>query len=65
MAFRINWDNGANACGTFPYVFETEAAALEFGENWVLEMTAATPGLDPEEEEGYSYEVFEEPSEIV
>lgn len=59
MGFRINWDNGANDCGTFPYVFETKTAAMEFGENWVLEMTAATPGLDPEEE-GYSYEMFEE-----
>jgi len=25
--YLINWDNGADACGTFPWEYETEAAA--------------------------------------
>lgn len=25
--YRINWDNGANACGTFPWTYATEEEA--------------------------------------
>jgi hypothetical protein len=27
VVYRINWDNGAHACGTFPETYETEAEA--------------------------------------
>jgi hypothetical protein len=56
--YKINWDNGNDACGTFPYEFSTEQEAEDFGNNWVVEMTALTPELD-EEEDGYSFDVFE------
>lgn len=64
MAYAVNWDNGAEACGTFPQRFDTEAAAEAFAEDWVVEMT----GLIEEdyEGEGYSAEVIfveDEPTE--
>ena len=58
--YQVNWDNGANACGTFPQVFDTEEEAEAFGANWHHEM-CLIDGVDPddEEEEAYSYEVIE------
>lgn len=57
--YKVYWDNGAEACGTFPYTFDTEEEAREFGENWVLEMSQLTPDMDPDDEEGYSFDVIE------
>ena len=57
MKYKVNWDNGANACGTFQETFDTEQDAQDFGENWVVEMTAVTEP-DPDWE-GYSFEVIE------
>ena len=56
--YAVNWDNGAEACGTFPERFDTEEAAEAFGNDWVAEMTFLTPELT-EEDEGYSFEVIE------
>lgn len=56
--YQINWDNGGHACGTFPMLFETESDAVAYGDNWIKEMAAITPDIDPDEE-GYSYEVIE------
>ena len=57
--YKVYWDNGAEACGTVPDTFDTEEEAMEFGENWVLEMTQLTPDMDPDDEEGYSFDVIE------
>jgi hypothetical protein len=27
VVYRVNWDNGAHACGTFPETYETQAEA--------------------------------------
>lgn len=35
--FRVNWDNGAEACGTFPYRFATEQEAQAFADEWANE----------------------------
>ena len=58
MPYKINWDNGAEACGTFPMDFETEEDATDYGNDWLASMRALTPDLDPEDE-GYSFEVSE------
>jgi len=54
--YAVNWDNGASACGTFPYRFDTEAEAEAFAEDWVVEMTGL---IDAEYfGDGYSAEVI-------
>jgi hypothetical protein len=61
MKYAVNWDNGAEACGTFPQRFETEAAAQAFAEDWQVEMTGL---IDADYEgDGYTAEVIlvEEP----
>lgn len=58
MPFKINWDNGNDACGTFMWEWETEEAATEFGNDWVDTMTSLSPELHPDQE-GYSFYVFE------
>lgn len=57
--YRVNWDNGAEACGTFPYTFSSEQDAEDFGNDWVAEMTAVSEP-DPDYEDGYSFEIIEE-----
>ena len=37
MKFKVYWDNGASACGTFPYEFDTYEEADAFGKNWADE----------------------------
>jgi hypothetical protein len=57
--YKVIWDNGAEACGSFPYVFNTEQEAEDFGRNWQHEM-CAIDGLDPDSDDpGYTYEVTE------
>lgn len=67
--FRINWDNGASDCGTFPFSFDTFEEADAFGGDWaddcnIRDFGTATPHepgcLLPHAEEGYSFEVIEE-----
>jgi len=31
--WAINWDNGVEACGTFPWVFDTEEAAQAYADD--------------------------------
>lgn len=53
----VVWDNGASACGTFPFTFTSYEAADDYGRDWALESNIRD-GIDPEgDEEGYSYEV--------
>lgn len=56
MAYKVNWDNGNHACGTFPQTFETEELAEAFAEDWVVEMTGLIE--DDYDGEGYSAEVI-------
>mgnify|MGYP006295388319 CR=1 FL=1 len=35
----VNWDNGANACGTFPFRFATEEEAQAYADDWVSTST--------------------------
>lgn len=58
--YRVYWDNGAHACGTFPQTFATEKEAQQFAEEWAHECNVRD-GIDPESEEGYSAEVIEVP----
>lgn len=59
IKYKVYWDNGSEACGTFPYTFDTEEEAMGFGENWVAEMTALTTEIYLDEDEGYSFDVLE------
>jgi hypothetical protein len=38
--YRVNWDNGASACGTFPETYETEDEAQRAATNIEAEMLA-------------------------
>jgi hypothetical protein len=60
VSFRVVWDNGAHACGTFPQVFETEAEADEYGREWAYECNVRDFGTD-DPVDGYSYDVVEVP----
>ena len=44
--FRVNWDNGNDACGTFPWDFATFEAADAFGKDWALQ-NDCDAGIDP------------------
>jgi hypothetical protein len=33
--YKVNWDNQVEACGTFPYEFDTEEDAQAFADNWM------------------------------
>jgi len=63
--YAVNWDNGSEACGTFPERFDTEAEAEEFATNWARERNLEDLGLDDAavEERGgegcYTAEVIE------
>jgi hypothetical protein len=64
VKYKVSWDNGASACGTFPQVFDTEEDAQAFADEWVMEMdsTAMAEGMSEEDIEdglGYSAEVIE------
>ena len=50
--FNVIWDNGNNACGTFPYVFESEESARKFGQEWADNANAECP---PGEGEDIAY----------
>lgn len=47
--YKINWDNGANACGTFPWEYATEEGAQEAADNIEAEYIAE----DVWDEDGY------------
>lgn len=53
--FRINWDNGAEACGTFPDDYPTYDAAQAAGDTWANECNARD-GIDPGSEQAYTAE---------
>lgn len=53
--WKVYWDNGNHACGVFPYVFETEAEAQAFADEWSAESNMRDR-RDPESEDCYSAE---------
>jgi hypothetical protein len=55
--FRVNWDNGNDACGTFPEDHPTDEVAQAVADAWAAESNARD-GLDPEAEGGYTAEVI-------
>jgi len=65
VKYRVNWDNGNEACGTFPEVFETEEDAQAFADDWANEMNWEDLRLTPEQvdecggEDCYTAEVIE------
>lgn len=61
MSWLVYWDNGNGACGTFPQEFERWRDADDWGRDWTSESNLRD-GVDPEEEEGYSYDIIENPN---
>lgn len=51
LKYAINWDNGSNACGTFPQRFDTESEAEAWGNAWADERNLEDLGLTREEVE--------------
>lgn len=58
MKYLVNWDNGNNACGTFPFTFDTFEQADAYGRDWAIESNELDH-IDPNDSESYSYEVIE------
>lgn len=44
--YAVNWDNGAEACGTFPERFDTYEEAEAFAEYWARERNLEDLGMD-------------------
>jgi hypothetical protein len=65
MPYYVNWDNGSEACGTFPQAFDTEAEAQAFADHWAEERNLEDLGLTSEDVEDrggegcYTAEVIE------
>ena len=59
VAYRINWDNGANACGTFPWTFDDHAAAEALGKSWADESNQRDFGTTEPDEDCYTFDVIE------
>lgn len=53
--WAVYWDNGKEACGTFPQRYTTEDEAQTAADEWAAEMNAMD-GIDPESEDSYSAE---------
>jgi len=56
--YVVVWDNGANACGEFPHVFETWEAADGWGKDWADESNTRDD-IRLDSESGYSYDVVQ------
>lgn len=65
MSFKVLWDNGAEACGEFDQVFDTEEDAQAFADNWASDRNFEDLGLTEAEvnerggEDCYTAEVIE------
>lgn len=55
--FKVIWDNGANACDSFPQRFDTWEEADAFGKAWAADANAECP--PPEGEDPATYDVEE------
>lgn len=54
--YRVSWDNGASASGTFPYFFSTKREAVAFARQWVRDMIAGDPN-PREARHAYTWEI--------
>ena len=59
LGFKVYWDNGANACGTFPIVFDTEEEAEEYGKDWFAQFCVDND-LEPDDDHEAGWEVVSE-----
>jgi hypothetical protein len=57
--FKVDWDNGASACGTFSQVFDTYEQADAYGREWSDESNLRDFGTVDPDEAAYSYEIVE------
>ena len=57
--YKVYWDNGASACGTFSEVFDTEDEAEAWAKEWADDCNMRDFGTTEPEEDGYSAEVIE------
>jgi len=57
LGYRVDWDNGLNAAGTFEEVFDTEEEAEAFGREWLAQFCGISLRLrglrSPFESAGY------------
>ena len=58
--YRVNWDNGASACGTFPDVFDSYEDAEVYGNEWADECNLRDFGTTEPEGDCYTFDVIEE-----
>ncbi len=58
--YKVYWDNGASACGTFSDIFDTYEEAEAFADQWADESNERDFGTRMPDVEGYSAEVVEE-----
>jgi hypothetical protein len=56
--YRVAWDNGASACGTFPHRFDTYEEAEAFGRDWAFEANVRDFGTE-NPDEGYTFDVHD------
>tara|TARA_Y100000310_G_scaffold279015_1_gene297892 strand:- start:294 stop:536 length:243 start_codon:yes stop_codon:yes gene_type:complete len=56
--FIVVWDNGLNATGAFPHVFETWEGADAWGKDWADESNTRDD-IRLDDGDGYSYDVVE------
>ena len=57
--FKVVWDNGINATGEFPIVFETWEEANDYGKDWAWHCNVRDGLLELDESDRYSYDVAE------
>jgi len=58
--FKVYWDNGRSACGTFPEVFDTYEEAEDFGQTWADERNLEDLGTaEPTDGDCYTFDVIE------
>jgi hypothetical protein len=59
--YKVLWDNGASACGSFPWLFDTWEEADAFGRNWAAEADAECPPPEGEDSASWDVEKVETP----
>ena len=57
--YKVVWDNGINATGEFPYVFETWEEANDYGKDWAWQCNVRDGLLELDDSDRYSYDVVE------
>ena len=58
--YRVNWDNGGSACGTFDLKFGSHDDAEAFGKEWANECNVRDFGTTEPDEDCYTFDVIEE-----